>query len=111
MCAPTKGNRKILGTNTPLFTKDIDSPMIGWTKYYIYLLRRRGCENDFSYVVFPRTIPTGCSEVGGEKKKLKRHTSCAFRGSKSVFILSLFKAPRNKYVNSFRRNEDIFEIK
>jgi len=43
--------------------------MIGWTKYYIYLLRRRkvGCENDFSYVVFPRTIPTGCSEVGGEK--------------------------------------------
>ena len=31
MCAPTKGNRKILGTNTPLFTKDIDSPMIGWT--------------------------------------------------------------------------------
>ena len=62
MCAPTKGNRKILGTNTPLFTKDRhtrDSPMIGWTKYYIYLLRRRkvGCENDFSYVVFPRTIP------------------------------------------------------
>ena len=43
--------------------------MIGWTKYYIYLLRRRkvGCENDFSYVVFPRTIPTGCDEVGGEK--------------------------------------------
>lgn len=38
MCAPTKGNRKILGTNTPLFTKDIDSPMIGWTKYYIYYL-------------------------------------------------------------------------
>ena len=23
MCAPTKGDRKILGTNTPLFTKDI----------------------------------------------------------------------------------------
>jgi hypothetical protein len=23
MCAPTKGDRKILGTNTPLFMKDI----------------------------------------------------------------------------------------
>jgi hypothetical protein len=42
--------------------------MIGWTKYYIYLLKRKvGCENDFSCVVFPRTIPTGCDEVGGEE--------------------------------------------